>query len=740
VDYWRDIKPILDHRCVVCHGCYDAPCQLNLTAFEGVARGANKDKVYDSTRLVLAEPTRLFEDAQSLLEWRNKGFYPVLNEKRSASIEARQAGVLARMLALKREHPLPPGQPVLESFDLSLDRKQQCPTEEQFDDFAHDYPLWGMPYGLPGLTQGEHATLMRWIEAGTPYQQPEGLSQPLRDRVTEWETFLNGRSLKEQLMSRYLYEHLYLADHYFEDLPQRQYFRLVRSRTAPGQPIDVIATRQPFDDPGQSRFYYRLQPIHASVLAKNHIPYALSAARRNRYTELFLTPSYRVHSPPTYDPAVASNPFVIFQDLPPLSRYQFLLDDAGSFIMMFIKGPVCHGQIALDVIDDRFWIFFMDPDSPLLEHNAEFLARESNHLWLPAVGKTSRLGLASWIKYSQLQEAFLKAKQTYMEENRLQPDAAHLRFIWDGNGSNKNAALTVFRHQDNASVVQGLVGANPKTSVILTYQLMERIYYLLVAGFDVYGYMGHQLDTRLYMDFLRMEGEFSFLVLLPKNIREKERDFWYRDVPQSVKDYVYGSRIHYDYESGIRYRTNDPKSELFSLLRQRLGEALDTTYDVNQETDLVIRSQLQTLSAVRGRTLAWLPEVALLAVTDTSESEVRPNHVYTLLHDNGYSNIASLFNQEGRRIPEEDGLTVARGFIGAYPNAFYRVERSRLAQFVAAVTTLQSEEDYRRFVERFGVRRTNPDFWRLSDQLNAAYRTRMPLEAGLLDYNRLENR
>src|SRR5579885_3569061 len=111
VDYWRDIKPILDHRCVVCHGCYDAPCQLNLTAFEGVARGANKDKVYDSTRLVLAEPTRLFEDAKSLLEWRNKGFYPVLNEKRSASIEARQAGVLARMLALKREHPLPPGQP-----------------------------------------------------------------------------------------------------------------------------------------------------------------------------------------------------------------------------------------------------------------------------------------------------------------------------------------------------------------------------------------------------------------------------------------------------------------------------------------------------------------------------------------------------------------------------------------------------------------------------------------------------
>ena len=36
VDYWRDVKPVLDGRCVVCHACYDAPCQLKLSAFEGI--------------------------------------------------------------------------------------------------------------------------------------------------------------------------------------------------------------------------------------------------------------------------------------------------------------------------------------------------------------------------------------------------------------------------------------------------------------------------------------------------------------------------------------------------------------------------------------------------------------------------------------------------------------------------------------------------------------------------------
>ncbi len=739
VEYWRDVKPILERRCAVCHGCYDAPCQLNLSAFEGAARGAHKKKVYDTTRLISAEPTRLFEDANSVAEWRQKGFFPVLSEQTPPSEGARQAGVMARMLALKQAHPLPAVAPLPETFDFSLDRKQQCPTEAQFDGFAEKYPLWGMPYGLPGLTEQEHGILTRWIGEGAPYREPDPLPSAYEERIREWESFFNELSPKQQLMSRYLYEHLYLANLYFEDLSHRRYFRLVRSRTAPGQPIDSIATRRPYDDPGQARFYYRLQPLRTSVLAKTHIPYALSPARKQRYTELFLNAPYDVRALPTYDPAVASNPFLAFRDLPVLARYRFLLDDAHLFIMMFIKGPSCRGPVALEVIEERFWVFFVDPDSAVLEHLEEFLATESKHLWLPTEEGTTRLGLVSWLKYSGLQKEFLKAKQAYLEGLRMNDEAANLGFIWDGRGRNKSAALTVLRHTDSASVVQGLVGSNPKTSVLLSYDLFERIYYLLVAGFDVYGFMGHQLDTRLYMDFLRMEGEFNFLLLLPKPMREKERDFWYRDAHQSVKDYVYGSRIHFDYESGIDYKTDDPKSELFDLLRQRLTGALNQDYDIGGEPDADIRTQLEELSRVRGRALAWLPEVSFLAVTEAG-SDAREDRWYTLIHDNGYSNIASLFNQEARRLPDEDGLTVTRGFVGAYPNAFYRVERTHLPEFVAAVAGLTNEQEYRKLAERFGVRRTDADFWRYSDQLHRAYQASAPLEAGLFDFNRIENR
>ncbi|MFM8552563.1 MAG: fatty acid cis/trans isomerase [Nitrospiraceae bacterium] len=740
VDYWRDVQPIFDRRCAVCHGCYDAPCQLNLTAYEGVTRGAHKKPVYDATRLLTAEPTRLFEDAQSVADWRKKEFFPVVADQAQATEAARRTGVLARMLALKQAHRLPIQSPLPATFDFALNRDQQCPTDQQFEDFSEKHPLWGRHYALPGLTEREHDTLLRWIEQGAPAREPDPLPAAYEASIKEWETFLNGETPKQQLMSRYLFEHLHIVNLYFDGLPQRQFFRLVRSRSAPGTPIDLIATRRPYNDPGVPRVYYRLRPVHASLLAKTHIPYALGPARKQRYADLFLDTPHEVKSLPSYDPEVASNPFLSFRDLPARSRYKFLLDDAQVFVMQFIKGPVCRGPIALDVIEDRFWVFFVDPDSAALDHLDDFLARESKHLYLPTEEGTTRLGLFSWLKYSHMQDEFLQAKQTFLENLQLNDEAAELAFIWDGRGHNQNAALTVFRHADSASVVQGLVGENPKTSWLVSYELLERIYYLLVAGFDVYGFAGHQLDTRLYMDFLRMEGEFNFLMLLPMQRREKERDYWYRDAHQSVKDYVYGSRIHFDYESGIPYRTNHPKAELFDLLHQRLTGALNLTYNLEEESDRVLRAKLEELARIKGQALQWLPEVAILAVTEGTGETPRDDRWYTLVHDEAYSNIASLFNLEARRLPDEDTLTVARGFVGAYPNVFYRVDRADLPQFIAAIAGLTGEEEYRKLVERFGVRRTSPDFWPHSDQLHKAYRSREPIESGLFDYNRLENR
>src|SRR5262249_4190115 len=108
-DYQRDVRPLLEHRCLVCHGCYDAPCQLKLDSYQGLARGSTKEQIYSTARFSPATLSRLFEDAQTTAGWRALGFSPVMPDQENASEGDRRAGVLARILALKKQHPLPAG-------------------------------------------------------------------------------------------------------------------------------------------------------------------------------------------------------------------------------------------------------------------------------------------------------------------------------------------------------------------------------------------------------------------------------------------------------------------------------------------------------------------------------------------------------------------------------------------------------------------------------------------------------
>ena len=740
VTYWQDTKAILDRRCAVCHGCYDSPCQLDLASYDGLTRGASKDRVYDESRIVADAPTRLFIDAQSNNEWRRRGFFPVLNE-RHHGVEANRAGsVLYRMLMLKQAYGAPEGPILPESrFDFSADAAQVCPTTEQMRRFETDFPAWGMPYGLPGLSADERSTLLRWIDAGAPAgEEPVPLTRDEQQEIAAWERFLNQDSLKAQLMSRYLYEHLFLGNLYFEDSRIRRYFHLVRSATPPGKPLELIATRRPYDKPGVKRVYYRLQPQHATVLAKKHLPYALGNKRMARYEQLFLKPDYRVERLPSWHRHITSNPFEVFKAIPAVSRYRFLLDEAQFFIMAFIKGPVCRGQVAVNVINDRFWVMFVAPEVEQQTGAGEFLASQTRFLRLPTGKGSSSLALGPWLKFSRLQQEFLDNKSRFLNKVLRDKQPITLDLVWDGEGHNPNAALTIFRHFDNASVVRGFVGQPPKTAWLINYSLFERLHYLLVAGFDVYGNAGHQLNTRLYMDFLRMEGEFQFLGLLPRASRIKERDLWYRDADE-VKDYIQGKHINVQVETSIPYKTANHKLELYELLQRRLRNVMDTRHNLAREPDRRLRKALIGLQRLQGGPVSIMPEVAFLTVTGRGGDPADAKR-FTILRDSAHLNISHLFHEEDRRVPVEDRLTLVPGFIGTYPNAFYRVPYEQLYAFVGMVANLHSETDYSELMNRFGVRRTNPRFWAFSDELHDAYARMDPLYSGLLDYSRLENR
>ncbi len=734
VALYHKAQTIIEQRCVVCHACYDAPCQLKLTSMEGIDRGANKTEIYDAYRLLASSASPLFfEDGEGHKEWREQEFYPVLNERKQSPELNLDLGVMYKILALKNENPLPDGPLLPESFDLSLKRKQFCPKIEEIEAFKVEHPLWGMPYGLPGLNQQEFSVLEDWIAQGAKVPKRLPLSADIQNQVNQWEDFFNGESLKEKLVNRYLFEHLYLANLYFEGLDNKTFFRIVRSYTPTGKPIKVMPMRRPYDKPANAIFYYRLKQYHSAVVAKTHMPYALNKKRYEFWRELFYKPAYEITKLPSYDIEISSNPFIVFEDLPIKSRYKFLLDEAGFSIMNFIKGPVCRGKVALSGINDHFFLVFVNPDLPTLNVEDEFLKTHKDLLRFPAYWESNG-SVLSWFDLAEREKQYLNTRADYMNKYFSKELPIDMNVIWDGNkGENPNAALTIFRHFDSATVVKGFAGERPQTAWLIDYPLMERIHYLLVAGFDINGNIVHQLTTRLYMDFLRMEGEANFIALLPKAEREIAQEDWYRNQDKDVKSHFDFLLKKFSAESVIPFKSNDVKNEIFQMLAVKT-HAKRYFIEDSQYTGVNI-SPLHEINGAKGVNVSYLPQTSILEVVGKEK-----NYWFTLLHNNYYLNKTHLLKESIVRDPQQDSLLIVPEIIGSYPNAFYKVREGDLPDFTQRIKKLNSESDYFDFMNHYGVRRTDKNFWAHSDAVHQYYKKSMGLEYGLLDYNRLENR
>ncbi|RDH82735.1 MAG: isomerase [endosymbiont of Galathealinum brachiosum] len=746
ISFINQARPVLEKRCIVCHGCYDAPCQLKLTSIEGIKRGANPEKVYNSERIIAAQPTRLFIDAKSEEEWREKGFNSVLNEQENNEINNLRHSVLYKMLRLKQLNPQPRVGMIDEKIDLGLNREQTCPVNEEFNDYAEEFPFQGMPFATPNLSDDEYHILVKWISQGMPDDSQITFTESTQNQIKTWEDFLNKKGLKYQLISRYLYEHLFMAHLNFKGESSREFFRIVRSSTPAGQTINEIATIRPYDYPGPDSFYYRLRYEESSIVDKSHVVYQLSDKKLERFKELFINPDYKVDKLPSYEAAVASNPIRTFADIPVESRYRFLLDDAKFFIDGFIKGPVCRGQVALNVIEDNFWVFFSDPKKLRVNHNTEYLKEIAGDFNLPAEQGNTYNPFSIWTNYWELQrDNMLKRQEEYIKLPKMNLDKA-LEFIWDGSDSlNKNNnALTVFRHFDSATVKQGLLGDYPETAWVIDYPIFERIHYLLVAGYDVSGNVGHQFNTRIYMDFLRMEAENTFLAFLPVKHRREIRASWYKGIREGLQPYFKEPDDWLNVQIVNGFKTNDPQMEFYRKIEQRLS-ASDKNIDLinrckgvkcNVKNKLSeMERHIQRIAKIKGERLSIFPDTAFLKVISEKETQV-----YTIINNKGYKNISSLLSDTENRDKHSDTLTIYKGLLGSYPNFFFVVNENKLSDFANEIIAISSRDDYERFVGRYGVRRTSSDFWKEADWFNEQFAKQDPVDYGIFDLYRYNNR
>ena len=746
IDFLKDVKPVLDKRCVTCHSCYNAPCQAKYSSYEGLDRGASKIKVYDALRLRAIKPTRLFEDAKSTPEWRTKGFFNLLQS--NDSNETHNDSIMMHMLHQKEVNP-----EIVGIYDPEHE-ELLCPrNKEELNDYFDEKPNHAMPYGLPKLQTKDYKTLTAWIAQGSngpSAKEDKAMKTPSEKaqvEIRKWESFLNNKDAKHQVTARYLYEHLYLGHLEFKTVPL-EFFQLVRSRTSYPQDIDTIVTNRVFDDPMSDTFYYRLQKIHSTIVHKTHMVYKLSDEKLEKITELFIKPkwlekphvmNYELHS--------STNPFISFAQIPSRSRYQFLLDDSHFIIDTFIRGPVCRGQIALNVIHDHFWVMFKDPDSDITILNPNFLVAQAENLRVPIKSIDYSLFKVFSDEYRQRYTQYYKEKEDYM--NNTYPKGQGIEAIWKGNKASDAPILTIYRHFNSASVHKGVIGEEPRTMWVIDYPQLERIYYALVAGYDIYGNVTHQTNIRRYMDFLRFEGELNFIAFMPQNKKLEMMKSWYiNDSDVEDKEFL---EIE-NRGSKFKYQTNNPKSEFIrEIVDNHILKTTNIKFDKVNYVPLgetlpkmpkEFKNREDFFNGVRSLTTEGIGFIRHISDNGANTAFIRVKQddgtykaTYAVVN-RWHDNVNSLLNDEATLDSSKDTIDFLPMSVGSYPNLYVDLDYKDVPDFFDLLKNYDNSEEYDEKIRKYFISRSDDGFWKIHDWFQKHLDEEDPSQAGLYDLNR----
>jgi len=295
-------------------------------------------------------------------------------------------------------------------------------------------------------------------------------------------------------------------------------------------------------------------------------------------------------------------------------------------------------------------------------------------------------------------------------------------------------------------VHKGVLGNLPKTMWVIDYPLLERIYYALVAGFDVYGTVAHQLAVRHYMDVLRVEGESYFLDFLPPEKRPEIMQSWNMGIDLKKMNYY-----PYTLPAKIPFATGEPKREFMEhLVNKHLLPATKIMFDpINYRFAGAyprVPEKYETrddyLRAFTPLFQPGTPFVSLMNEQNANLAYVRirlkngKDIAGSIVVNRWHDNVTFMLGEEGRLNPAKDSADFIPGLIGSYPNYFVDVREEDLPDFFELLANFKkSPKDFERFA-KYGVNRADDRLWDAYDWFQQRFYEDEPVRGGLFDLNR----
>ncbi|KGO33489.1 hypothetical protein JT06_14185 [Desulfobulbus sp. Tol-SR] len=742
IDYLKEVQPILGRRCVACHSGSAAPCQIDLGSFAGLERGGSPQTVLDRRRQAEIEPARLMVDAQTAEGWRQKGFVPIIGSGAEAGPEE---ATLVQLLSRR-----PQGSAAAGEGPPAADGSACAFGTGEMETFLAAHPDHRMPPGFPPVTAEEHRIIVDWLAAGAKGPDPEemdGLTAiPARDlsSVGDWEDFLNRQDPKHVMTSRYIYEHIF-ATHTTFATGTGAFYELVRSRTAPGEPVVPVPTVLPYDDPG-GLFFYRFRRIYAATAATGRVVFNLGGEQLKRVHDLFIRPDWLM--PPHrvgYAPRFAANPFSTFEQIPPESRYRFLLDNALPILQSCFEGPAASAAATLDVLDDQFWVMFLDPEYDLSVRLPGFLI-DNEGLLGPQRTVRAVEGTAPPDSNRQLRRntAHFARKRSQLYDIFYRYQGRGYEKIWRGSRAEDAPLLTVFRHAATASVHKGGLGDLPKTMWVLDYPLLERICATMVTGYSPYGPAERRMAARVRMDGLRQEAETQFLDFLPQEQRRNSLQYWYGGMDLQELDASPSSL-----PARIEFATDDAKREFVEYLVHHhflveTGIDFDDNYLEDGEQYPEPLPQYRNIDEfLLGLRAAAAPGPSYFADGEDRQDSLayiringaeRGDAVVSLVLHRWHDDVTVL-RQERRLNPSRNRVGFFAGFIGSSPNHFYDVDVDELPAFLEVLRSYQASPGADERLAKYRVDGGEERFWEIYDWFQQRFAESGGGRPGSIDLN-----
>lgn len=717
--YLNQVQPIFNQRCVVCHACQESPCSLYLNSYEGVFRGARTDSSLLSS-VFSNKPVRL-KDGKTLKEWQEKGFAPVVNFE--ASEKNPEKNILFRYVDLAANHNV--GEFSFAESEDFLEKEKFCPVDiKSAEQNFKAHPYIGMPFALPALTVTQVETLKKWAQSGSvgPSEKAKlELAAPSNlEPIFEWESFLNQNSPKAQLTARYIYEHVFMAHIHFDKTSESEYFELVRSSTSYPLPPDEIVTGRAYDDPGVDKFYYRFRKVTESIVRKTHVPMTLSRFDLKRWKKIFLESDWGAQNvgPVGYQ---SKNPFEYFKQIPARARYTFMLDKSYVLVNSMIRGSVCTGRKATYAIRDHFWALFLDP-----RHDPSVIDPEiGENEWIPlSVDKEDR---------SNIIKKFIKSDS---DKFRYTTD-----MLWRGEGYNREALLTVFRHEVSASVHRGLIGKLPNTIWVLNFSNYERLFYNLVVEFMPWGSTAHQYSTWRMMTYHRQEAEERFLMFFPAKLRPIIRKRWDEGVSEYASHLIsmkLSKNEPYKYDRSA-YPVQNLMVKVISEMPEKVVENKNEFFLKNNESYQVpdqinsieaFEAELARVNAMRSHKFAqYLPNIIYIKIEDRA---------YSILSNRSFRFNDMVLGQNLAYDPQFDSISIVRGLFGDRPELFIDLKLNEVSLFLKRLLEINNSSDWNEVKKSYAIRRNDVKIWKELDWFAAYDKHEDWLESGIIDMNQYD--